>query len=178
MTAVAAHTLNSLAYIQSQLEGRGFSRSQVSVPISDIPLILQFLSLAPRELQSLTFEPLVTAILQTNLADGVGKPYNHEALRTFVFRGNLIATAGGDKVHVPLGAAILFDIYQSIPDTASLRDALREKYAAYSGRIESMQLELVPEQFVSSDFRFAVEELRKRQDVLVLDTLHRHRESQ
>jgi hypothetical protein len=92
-----------------------------------------------------------------------------------VFRGNLIATAGGDKVHVPFGAAILFDIYQSIPDTASLRDALREKYAAYSGRIESMQLALVPEQF---DFRFAVEELRKRQDVLVLDTLHRHRESQ
>ena len=95
------------------------------------------------------------------------KPYNHEALRTFVFGGNLIATAGGDKVHVPLGAAILFDIYQSIPDAASLRDALREKYAAYSGRIESLQLGLVPEQFVSSDFRFAVEELRRRQDVLV-----------
>jgi len=108
----------------------------------------------------------------------VGKPYNHEAPRTFVFGGNLIATAGGDKVHVPLGAAILFDIYRSIPDAASLRDELRQKYAAYSGRIESMQLALVPEQFVSSDFRFAVEELRKRQDVLVLDTLHRHRESQ
>ena len=93
------------------------------------------------------------------------------------FAANLIATAGGDKVHVPLGAAILFDIYQSIPDAASLRDALREKYAAYSGRIESMQLALVPEQFVSSDFRFAVAEQRKRQDVLVLDTLHRHREA-
>ena len=66
----------------------------------------------------------------------------------------------------------------SIPDAASLRDALREKYAAYSGRIESMQLALVREQFVSSDFRFAVEELGKRQDVLVLDTLHPHRESQ
>ena len=65
----------------------------------------------------------------------------------------------------------------SIPDAASLRDALREKYAAYSGRIESMQLALVPEQFVSSDFRFAVAEQRKRQDVLVLDTLHRHREA-
>jgi hypothetical protein len=36
-----------------------------------------------------------------------------------------------------------------------------------------MQLALVPEQFVSSDFRFAVEELRKRQDVLVSDTPHR-----
>ena len=67
----------------------------------------------------------VTAILQTNLADAVGKPYNHESPRTFVFGGNLIATAGGDKVHVPLGAAILFDIYQSIPDAASLRDTLR-----------------------------------------------------
>ena len=40
-----------------------------------------------------------------------------------------------------------------------------------------MQLALVPEQFVSSDFRFAVEQLGKRQDVLVLDTLHRHREA-
>jgi len=168
--AIGAHSSNSLAYVQSQLESRGFSRSEASVPISDIPLILQFLSLAPRKLQSLTFRPLIDAILGTNLADAVGKPYRHEALRVFVFGGNLIAALGEDKVHVPLGAAILSDIYQSIPDAAILREALKEKYAPYSTGIELMQFAFAPEQSVSSDYRLAVDELRKRQDLLVLDT--------
>jgi hypothetical protein len=178
LKAILAHSPNSLAYVKTELRSRGFSETEASVPISDIPLILQFLSLAPTKLQSFKFGPLIEAILETNLADSpaVGKPYKNEALRIFVFGGNLIAqlnlpgkTGKQKLVLVPLGAAILSDIYQCLPDSTILHDALKEKYAKYSAAIDLMQFEFVPQQAVGSDFRFAVEELGKRRDLLVLD---------
>jgi len=169
----------ALAYLGQQLTDRGFDRGAVSVQISKIPQILQFLSLAPSNshLGGLKFDPLITAILATNIAEtsSVGKPYQNEALRVLVFEGNLIASLNsgtpdqGKMVLASIGAAILLDIFNSIPDGQILRDVLTERNNKYSGQIAKMPVRFDRDGTVSNDFKFAAESLSKRLDVLVLD---------
>ncbi|MGA2986984.1 MAG: hypothetical protein ABSG32_24565 [Terriglobia bacterium] len=169
----------ALAYVARQLTDRGFSNEEVAVQISNIPQILDFLSLAPRasHLGGLKFGSLIAATLETNSADikSVGKPYNNEALRVFVFEGNLVASIEREIpdekkiVLVPIGAAILFDMFNSIPNGQSLCNVLSEKDGTFSDEIKKMPVRFDRDETVSKDFRFAVASLEKRRDVLVLD---------
>ena len=169
----------ALAYTEQQLIAKGFNEKQVAVPITNIPQILDFLSLAsrPTHLGGLKIGPLIEAVLATNTADtpSVGKPYNNEALRVLVFEGNLLAKLElrppdqKEILLVPIGAAILVDMFNSIPDSQTLRDVLSKGNESFSSEIRKMPLDFDHDRTVSDDFRFAAESLDKRRDVLVLD---------
>jgi hypothetical protein len=176
--AGASADVNALRRIRDELLKRGFSASDATIEIADLPNVTQFLSFATKRLAGFSFKPLLEAVLATNAADieGVGMSYDHAALRSFVFSGNLIFTSivvskGEPKRDfvVSWGSAMLLDVFRAMPTASSVRAELQARHPAHRAALESFPIGLDRDAQVGSDFRTAVSELEKRPGLLFLE---------
>jgi hypothetical protein len=166
-----------LQEIKQGLMARGFSEAEASIPISDIPYVMQFLALASQKLQDRTFEPLLQAVLTTNSADNpsVGRNIKNENLRMLLVGGNLLfgLVKKGDKgelLIVSWGTAMISDIYRALPNASVCQMQLELAYPRYECYVKNLSPSYPkPESFVDQDFNSAIEDLEKRHDLLIFE---------
>jgi hypothetical protein len=174
--AATRNGANALEGVGNSLRAHGFSPSEASIPILDIPYLAQFFTVAQGKLGELTFTPMLTAILATNASsiESVDKGYNNEALRSLVFGGNLLfsmmapsRTQPGRQLVVSWGSAMLSDICKCIPDAEIVRAKLGEILPDYASSIAGFPIS--SPRVISSDLTFALAELEQRPELFVLE---------
>ncbi|HEY3570668.1 MAG TPA: hypothetical protein VGP73_22245 [Thermoanaerobaculia bacterium] len=177
-SAGRAHKADALAYIKTKLMQEGFSDTEATIPISDIPSIAQFFLIASSKLKEPTFGSILTAVLATNSADtkSANKAYDNTSLRSLMFSGNLLfafvekSKLDAQKTLVAsFGSAILFDVLKSIPDKPELRIVMKDRFSRFSKYLDTYPFGLESSRFVSTDLKMAADELEKRKDLLFLE---------
>lgn len=167
----------ALRHVRDMLRRDGFSDVETMLDIADLANLTQFVGIAAGKLRPLTFEPLVSAALRTNAADvpAVGQAYDHAALRSLVFAGNLLfnhmdrsRARPTEMFSASWGTAILVDLYKTLPDADVVREELRARFPHQQAAIDALDIRVATEHLLGGDFRLAVAELEKRPGLLVL----------
>jgi hypothetical protein len=174
--AAAEKRSSSLQYVRDELISRGFSDTEATVNVGDIPYLAQFLSVAASKLSSHTFLVPLTAVLSTNSADipAVGKSINNENLRTFLIGGNLLfgftrPDNKGGVLIVAWGAAMIADIFRAIPDSDVLRAQLEQIHPKHQCYARNLKVDFTQDWLIDQGLNTAIRDLDKRSDLLVFD---------
>lgn len=175
--AASSTKVGALRLVRDELLLNGFTESEATIEIQDIPNLIQFFSVAASRLRQFTFAPLLTAVLSTNSADiqGVGQAYDHAGLRSLVFSGNLVFAFVGTSKADPRrsfvaswGSAILLDMVRAMPNANAVRDEVIARFPKHATAIETLRIGLSPENLIGNDLQSAVVELEKRLGLLFL----------
>ena len=172
------HELDSgLAYISARSTAGGADPTAVELAPGDLTEMAHFLALAAERIGSTTdlANELREAQLATNLVQTTEAAYDHGALRTLIFTGNLIRRHfdSGDDGSVSVaafGAAILSDIYRCIPSGDELLQELRSTYPKLDPDEALAAVELDPSDLVGTTFASAAAELGRRPQVLFVQS--------
>ncbi len=128
--------------------------------ISDITSILD---LGQRRIRRGKLGELISAKLYTNSADTkiFNVPYDNANVRSFFFLGNLILSVQStDDVYfiANYGAAILHDIFYSIPDGKIFETVLRERYSNLFTLNKNYKVSFEPKRITSKYLQKALED--------------------
>jgi hypothetical protein len=174
--AGAATNAGFLASVRTSLMNRGYSESEASVQAANIPYLSQFFSLAAQRLSNHKFGPLLQAVLTTDSADiaAVGKNINNENLRTFLIGGNLLfgfvqPKKDGSILIASWGTAMISDIFKSTPDAKVVRAQLESAHPEHRCYVKGLPLNIDRNSLVDEAFAGAIQDLEKRQDLLVFE---------
>jgi hypothetical protein len=138
--------------------------------ISDTTSILD---LGQRRIRRGKLGELIKAKLYTNIADEemFNVPYNNANVRSFFFLGNLILSMPSkDNLSfiANFGAAILHDIFHSIPNGEIMEIVLREKYSRLFTLNKDYKVSFEPKKITSKYFQGALKDADDIGDLYLL----------
>jgi len=164
---------SALGFITKRGLEYGLVRGEL-IAHDDIASMVQLIDIAISRLKEPTFSELIEAHLLAWLPNqnSVSAGYSSGALRTFMFQGHLILTRTEleAKYTAAIGAAILSDIFFSLPDTASIKKLMQETYpeSVLQGAIRETLIDFVPESIVGAHFAQGARELAEHKELLLL----------
>jgi hypothetical protein len=159
---------SSLVVLAGQLQAHGFSALESEISHTDITSLAQFIMSAEDRLATDEYTPYISASLAAAKANA-----NDASLRIIVFAGDLVyALTGPSRTDVSkfvvasLGAAMLFDIYRSVPDEAELRRQVSLAYPELRTDVDRMPVSFRPADIAGENLDRAVAAIRARPETL------------
>jgi hypothetical protein len=159
---------SSLVTLAKQLQAHGFPPLETEISHTDITSLAQFIMTAEDRLATEDYTPFMMARGAAALADA-----NDLSLHYTVFAGDLILFRADRSPNDPsktvvasLGAAMLFDIYRSIPGEAELREQISLAYPKLGADIKRLPVSFRPAEIAGENLERAITRMRERQEKL------------